>query len=351
MLKEHAIAAVNYLINESNDNKDLNITFFGGEPLLEFELIRTVIEHIDSIKNSVTKNISYSITTNGTIANDEIFSFLKDRFNLLLSIDGDRFSHNRHRRFLDGTATFDIIMENCALLKKYQPWLGAHMTVCPDTVEYLSNNVKFLFGQGIRQFLIETTYGFIWSPVSLLIYQEQMRNVIQFYTRLKKANEPVKIALFEDDSEKRKINSNIFGCSAGKNSLTVSPSGNLFPCRMMRGFINKTSDYCLGNVFDGITQRHLRDDFIALHCLDSGLCASCDAMLYCRGGCPVQNYYDTGSIDKPAKYTCEIAKINKSLVDEYTAVMRKAAPSANPKTEATNTAAITSSDRQSTVRV
>jgi uncharacterized protein len=324
MSKDVALASVDYLLKESGKTKDLNITFIGGEPLLEFDLIKTVIEYVDSLKLPSEKKISYSLTTNGTIANHEIFSFFKGRFNLLLSIDGDKFSHNMHRTFTDGTATFDKIMANLELLKQYQPWLGTRMTVCPDNVNHLADNVKFLFKQGIRQFLIGLSYGSKWSPVSLLIYKEQMMNVLQFYIRLKKANEAIKIPLFEKETGEQKINNKIFGCRAGRNSLTVSPSGSLYPCSMMLGLTSlKNNTYCLGNIFDGITELHLRDDFLSLHCPDSGKCASCEYTGYCRGGCPAQNYCDTGSIDQPAKYTCEIAKINKSLVDAYVAATKE----------------------------
>jgi len=116
----------------------------------------------------------------------------------------------------------------------------------------------------------------------------------------------------------------MFGCKAGRNSLTVSPSGSLYACGMMLGFNSlATNDYCVGNVFDGITELHLRDDFISLHCKEGTACFSCKYAGYCRGGCPAQNYCDTGTIDTPAKYTCEIVKINKSLTDEYAAIMKE----------------------------
>jgi len=324
MTENVAFTAVDYLLNESGGNEELNITFFGGEPLLEFDLIKRVIEYVDSRHITTKKNVFYSLTTNGTIANHEMLSFFQGRFNLLLSIDGDQHSHDKHRTFIDGTPTFDRIMANLELLKQYQPWLGTRMTVSSDVVNHLADNVKYLFSQGIRQFLIGQSYGVPWNEDSLAIYKNQMMDVLRFYTRLKKLNEPIRIPLFEKDSSDAHSMGNAFGCRAGRNSLTVSPSGNLYPCSMMLGLNSlATNDYCLGNVFDGITELHLRDDFISLHCPENGPCASCDIAGYCRGGCPAQNYHTTGSIDKPAKYTCEIARINNSLADEYAAIMKE----------------------------
>jgi len=155
-----------------------------------------------------------------------------------------------------------------------------------------------------------------------------MNAVLKFYSRLRKQKVAVKISAFEKNSVNQNPLKKLFGCQAGRSSLTVSPSGDLYPCSMMLGLNSlKTNDYCLGNVFDGITKLHLRDDFISLYCPENGPCVSCEYTGYCRGGCPAQNYHDTGFIDRPAKYTCEIARINKSLADEYAAIMKEAEPS------------------------
>ena len=334
MSENTALTAVDYLIAESGDNKELNITFFGGEPLLKFDLIKTVITCIDSKKDAVDKKIGYSLTTNGTIMNEEILSFFQGRFNLLLSIDGNRFSHDKHRTFIDGSPTFDRIMANLELMKQYQPWLGTRMTVSPDIVGHLADSVKFLFSQGIRQFLIGQSYGAPWTPDALSAYKEQMLEILQFYVHLKKTNEAIKIPIFEKETDTQQTNGKIFGCKAGRNSLTVSPSGKLYPCSMMLGLNSlATDDYCLGNVFDGITELHLRDDFISLHCKEGSACASCEYAGYCRGGCPAQNYCDTGAIDQPAKYTCEIVKINKFLTDSYAAIMKEETVATEPASE------------------
>jgi uncharacterized protein len=334
MSEEVAIASVNYLIKESGEHQNLTITFFGGEPLLEYKLIKSVIDYVDSIKKTINKNVYYRLTTNGTIASDEIYSIFKGRFNLLLSINGAEYSHDKHRKFIDKKPSFNCIMTNLELLKKYQPWLGTRMTCYPDTIDRLADNVKFLYGKGIRHFQIGLSFGSEWNGEINQIYREQMRNILQFYISLKKQNQPITIPLFDGE----KTNCTIFGCSAGRNTLTVSPSGKLYPCSMMVGLKSLiTNDYCLGNVFEGITELHLRDDFISLHCPESGACASCDITGYCHGGCPAQNYYETGFINKPAKYTCEIARINKSLADEYAAIMQESAAEAKPKAELVKT--------------
>jgi uncharacterized protein len=342
-MSEHtALTAVDYLMNESGSNNELNITFIGGEPLLEFDLIKKVIEYVDLKKEITGKKIGYSLTTNGSIMNHEILSLFQDRFNLLISIDGDRLAHDKHRIFVDGTPTFDNIMANLEILKRYQPWLGTRMTVSPDTVDSLSDNVKFLFGQGIRQFLIGQSYGATWNSFALSVYKGQMLNVLQFYTRLKKMKVPIKISIFEKETVEQNGYYKTFGCRAGRNFLTVSPSGNLYPCSMMLGLTSiKTEAYCLGNVFDGITELHLRDDFISLHCSEYSSCISCDNVGYCRGGCPAQNYYETGAINFPAQYSCEIAGINKFLADKYSTIMQESAPATSPKAEVASTAAPT----------
>lgn len=149
--------SVEFLFAESRDARDLTIIFFGGEPLLLWDVIKKVVLYAERLARKYGKTIHYSLTTNGILLSKNILRFSRTHGIMhLLSIDGDRETHDRHRHFPDGSGTFDVVASKIPLLKKYQGWLGARMTVTPETVNSLASNVRFLFSFGINQFIIGT---------------------------------------------------------------------------------------------------------------------------------------------------------------------------------------------------
>ncbi len=155
MTRDVARDALDFQMAASGSQKQLRILFFGGEPLLEFDLLRFVVETGSEMARSAGKSIGFDMTTNGIPLDEEMLGFLSEHgIKLLLSIDGTRSVHDKHRPMRDGSASYDQIMGKIPLLKAYQPWLGTRLTVHTDTIGRLSDGVRHLHQRGINQFLI-----------------------------------------------------------------------------------------------------------------------------------------------------------------------------------------------------
>ena len=170
---EVAKESVNLLFLESRNIEDMTIIFFGGEPLLLWELIEKVVCYAESMGKKFKKKLHFSLTTNGVLLSEKILEFSqRHKIMHLLSIDGDKETHNLHRKFPDGKGTYDLVVSKIPTLKMFQGWLGARMTVTPETVNRLAKNVKFLYGLGINQFIIGADQDIPWDNTALDEYKK-----------------------------------------------------------------------------------------------------------------------------------------------------------------------------------
>jgi uncharacterized protein len=304
--------AVDFLFRESRDVEDITIIFFGGEPLIAWDLIEKIVLYAEKHAPKLGKRTRYSITTNGVLLSEKILRFSK-KHNIkhLLSLDGDRESHNTHRKFPNGEGTFDIVISKIPLLKKHQGWLGTRMTVTPETVSKLSSNVQFLFRMGINQFIIGADHDIIWDRKSIEEYERQWEAVAKFYLEMVSKGEPIRMTVFEEDcNEMKEKLSGIWGCEAGVDKVCISPRGEIYPCSRFLGIGAATGAYKLGTVEEGITARKLREDFLDHREMIRYKCMKCRYKDYCSGGCLALNYWKTGSLYHPWYVQCSFTKIH-----------------------------------------
>ena len=202
MSEEVARQSLEFLLRASKQEKSVRILFFGGEPLLEFDLIRFFIEYGRERFRRAGKELGFDMTTNGTLMTAERARYFRDHGVMcLLSIDGDQETHDAHRKMLGGGSSFEAVMERLPLMKSFQPWQGTRMTVHPETVHKLRHNVEFLFRCGINQFIIGPATGIEWSAEALRTYEEQMCLVADLYREMKEKGWPFRMTLFEKDLE------------------------------------------------------------------------------------------------------------------------------------------------------
>jgi uncharacterized protein len=298
-----ACRAVDFLIEQSRDKNELSVLFFGGEPLLEYPLIKETVLHIRDREKAFNKRIHLNMTTNGALLDDDSLHFFNEhRLKFLLSIDGRKQTHDRHRLTAGGQGTFDGIMARLPLMKKYQPWLGTKMTVLPDTVGDLSENVRYLYEAGINQFLLGPADGIQWSRDAVELFGEEVRKIGDFYRREKAQGRPIRVNLCDDlDSENFFGKRDVWGCRAGRHSLTISPAGEIFPCSKMYANPALRKSIRLGTLQDGITDPLVRMRLIGMIPVDRGGCATCTHSRSCAGGCFAVNYLETGDIFKPSR--------------------------------------------------
>ena len=204
------------------------------------------------------------------------------------------------------------------LVKKYQPWLGARMTVYPDTVDMLMENVAYLYSTGFNQFIIGPSYGPKWDEKAFADYEEQLDKIGDFYLEKKRNREPFRMNFFESKSGDRFCASNMWGCRAGRTGATVSASGKIYPCSKFLGLSSFDENlYCLGDVYTGITNLDAREEFVGMSIEQFSECIDCDAADYCSGGCPANNYNDRGCVSKPSPFDCAMAKIDKRVLQRF----------------------------------
>jgi len=182
MDRETAIQSIDFLLAYSKDHPFVNVTFFGGEPLLNLGLMEEVAEYVTEKAKEMGKEVHFACTTNGTLMTEEALDFSR-RFGFLylLSLDGSKQVHDLHRKFADGMGSFEVIVSKLPLLKRRQGWLGARVTVTPETIGQLAEGVRELFELGINQFLIGLVHEADWDGETLKEIERQYEMLLQFY--------------------------------------------------------------------------------------------------------------------------------------------------------------------------
>jgi uncharacterized protein len=245
--KEKLKKIIDWFFNNSISEKR-GISFFGGEPLLRFELIKYAVEYA----TSKDKNMRFSITTNGTLLNEEIVDFFNKYFSIVnISIDGKKETHDYYRKTILGEGSFDKI--NFNLIKKItKPELYIQSVVTPITVKNLFENAVFFHKLGLKQ-VIMLSPDFIWKKDDLKIYKKEIKKLAKYFIScLKQNRNPFDLyyftTLFSEDHKSK------YPCPAGRQSLTISVNGDIYPChRFLCGGINK-----IGN----IDEKNYKTDFI-----------------------------------------------------------------------------------------
>jgi len=243
--------------------------------------------------------------------------FRSHRITYLLSIDGDRATHDAHRKLRGGGSSYGVMFpERFRMAKHYQPWQGSRVTVRPETVATLEENVKHLYSLGINQFLIGIASGLDWTTEDFTGYAEQLLRLMHFDRKMREHKRAFRMTLYEKDMWSPPGSStNTWGCGAGRGRMAVDPFGNIYGCAKIIGVDRPEvlEDQCFGNVFEGIThpeRRAVVADNTATH---RSKCRRCRYRHDCAGGCPAANLEATGSIFDPAPEECMMMPVMTSV--------------------------------------
>ncbi|MBM3500387.1 MAG: SPASM domain-containing protein, partial [Armatimonadetes bacterium] len=311
--------AVDWLIRASGRMAWVSILFFGGEPLLEFDLIRFVVGYSRDRAQAAGKEARFSMTTNGTLMTEEMARYLAEqRITYLLSLDGSRETHDAQRKLVGGGSSFEEVMARLPMMKRYQPWQGSRVTLHPTTVHRLREEVELLYRQGINQFIIGPATGIEWTDDALGEYERQMLLVTDLYVEKQRQREPFRMTLYEKDLEGRDIR-NEWGCGAGRGRICISVTGVLYGCAKILGVDGLSDAHRLGDVWTGIVELSGRRELLNTHPSSRPMCEPCEFAGDCTGGCPAVNFEATGSLLSPAPLECRLAPIVRRIREHYRA--------------------------------
>lgn len=311
-----AKAAIDFLFSNCGKLSKLEILLMGGEPLMEFDLIRRILPYANKKASAAGKSITWSITTNGVLVDEEKMEFFQaNGVPLLLSIDGDRKSQDAHRRLADGGPTFDKVYPKIALMLRYQPWLGARMTANADRAHTLLSDVQFLHGSGINQFIIGANQDAAWTHWDLAAYAAQWEAVARYYMEQRAVGSFMRMTSFERSLSQIKKNlAYVWGCDAGRGKFAVTANGKIFGCTKYAKQNDGAGRYCFGDLKHGIMAEQFRKELQDNRTSIRGRCMSCDIKEYCSGCCSADNLKKTGSIFLPTEIDCWFARNNINMI-------------------------------------
>lgn len=320
MSKETARRAVDLLFRLSKDRKNLEIDFFGGEPLLNMPVVKDTIEYARSMAEKKQKQVSFTLTTNGLNLGAEIRSYLKNEgISVILSLDGRPKVHDMVRRLPSGEGSFSSVFPNIQEMVKLNP-LSYYIrgTYTRANLDF-SRDFAYLANLGFRHISLEPVIG----GGELALKEDHLEVVAREYGQLVDAilelrREGKQVDFFHFNLEQNRgpcLAKRITGCSAGVEYLAVTPEGNIYPCHQFVGL----DDFLMGNVEAGITRPDLTDKFRRTNVITKS-CRKCWARYYCGGGCHALAFRENNDISLPYKLACDIHKIRLEWALYLTAV-------------------------------
>ena len=311
MKPETGKRAMDFLIKHSANRENLEVDFFGGEPLMAWDTVVETVKYARSIEKQHGKNFRFTITTNGMLLDDEKIDYInKEMSNCVLSLDGRKEVNDNIRPTPNGKGSYDIIVP------KYQKLVAGRGTkdyyVRGTFTKYnldFANDVLHISDLGFEQLSVEPVVTDPKMPYA--ITESDLPTIFAEYDRLEKLMEEQKLA------NNRKFNffhfmidltggpcvyKRLSGCGSGTEYLAVTPWGDFYPCHQFVG----QEDFCLGNVYEGVKKTETVNEFKKCNVYSKKECSQCFARFYCSGGCAANSYNFTGKINDVYEIGCKM---------------------------------------------
>ena len=304
--------ALDFLIEHSGTRRNLEVDFFGGEPLMNFEVCKQLVAYARSIEKQHGKNFRFTLTTNGMLIDDDVIDFCnREMSNVVLSLDGRKEIHDRLRVDYAGRGSYDTIVPKFQKLVKARGGKNYYIrgTYTHANTDF-TNDIFHMADLGFTELSMEPVVSKPDDPCALT--QEDLPVLLDQYELLAKE-------MLRRDREGRGftfyhymidltggpcIYKRISGCGSGTEYMAVTPWGDLYPCHQFVG----DPKYLLGDIWKGVTNTAAQDEFRHCNAYARPECKDCWAKLYCSGGCAANAYHATGSISGVYEYGCELFK-------------------------------------------
>lgn len=302
--------ALDFLIEQSGSRKNLEVDFFGGEPLLNFDVVKQLVAYARSIEKEKDKNFRFTLTTNGVLLNDEVMEWAnKECYNVVLSLDGRKETNDRMRRTRNDKGTYDLILPKFQKMAKERNQQGYYIrgTYTHYNTDF-ANDILHLADLGFEQLAMEPV---VTDPkMDYALQESDIPKLKDQYDLLakemcKRNREGKGFTFFHymiDLEGGPCIYKRISGCGVGTDYMAVTPWGDLYPCHQFVG----DEKFLLGNVFDGVKNTDIVNEFKLCNVYSREACQDCFAKLYCSGGCSANAYHTTGKITGTCDMSCEL---------------------------------------------
>ena len=304
--------ALDFLIANSGNRRNLEVDFFGGEPLMNWQVVKDLVKYGREQEKIHNKNFRFTLTTNGVLLNDEIMEFAnKEMANVVLSIDGRKEVHDYMRPFRKGKGSYDLIVPKFQKFaeSRNQEKYYVRGTFTHNNLDF-SKDVLHLADLGFKQISVEPVVSLPEEPYAIkeedipVICAEYDKLAAEMVKRHREGNDFNFFHFMIDLTGGPCVYKRLSGCGSGTEYLAVTPWGDLYPCHQFVG----EEGFLLGNVFEGIKNTDLVDEFKCCNVYAKEKCRNCFARFYCSGGCAANSYKFHGSINDAYDIGCELQK-------------------------------------------
>lgn len=304
--------AIDFLIENSQGRRNLEVDFFGGEPLLNWDMIKQLVAYAREQEKIHNKNFRFTLTTNGVLVDDDVIEFSnKEMSNVVLSLDGRKEVHDHLRKNYEGQGSYDVIVPK---FQKFVKARGDKSYYIRGT--YTHNNIDFtndifhMADLGFTELSMEPVVCDPSDPYALtkedlpVLFDQYEILAKEMIRRKKNGNGFTFYHYILDLNHGPCVYKRISGCGSGTEYMAVTPWGDLYPCHQFVG----DEKYLLGDIWKGVTNKEIQNEFKMCNAYARKECADCWAKLYCSGGCAANSYHATGSILGVYEYGCELFK-------------------------------------------
>ena len=304
--------ALDFLIEHSGTRRNLEVDFFGGEPLMNWQVVKDLVTYARSVEKEHGKNIRFTLTTNGMLINDDVIEFSnREMSNVVLSLDGRREIHDRYRVDLEGKGSWDRIVP------KFREFVrrrgnrnyyvrGTFTHANPDFLK----DIEAMLDLGFTELSMEPVVASRDDPSALdqediSIVKEQYEKLAFLMLEREEEGRPFTFYHYKIDLKDGPcVYKRISGCGSGTEYMAVTPWGDLYPCHQFVG----DEKFRLGDVWSGVTNTEMTDEFMSCNVYSRPECRECWARLYCSGGCAANAYHASGSVKGIYENGCELFK-------------------------------------------
>ena len=304
--------ALDFLVENSGSRRNLEVDFFGGEPLMNFDVVKELVAYARSIEKEKNKNFRFTLTTNGVLIDDDVIDFAnREMSNVVLSLDGRREIHDRHRVDYAGNGSWERIVPKFQRLVESRGGKNYYMrgTFTHENPDFLED-IKVMLDLGFNELSMEPVVCAEGDPAELTredlpIVLDQYEKLAELMIEREREGRPFTFYHYMIDLTGGPcIYKRISGCGSGTEYMAVTPWGDLYPCHQFVG----EDKYRLGDIYEGVTNTAAQCEFSECNVYARPECRDCWARLYCSGGCAANAYHSTGSVKGVYKYGCELFK-------------------------------------------